>query len=133
MVNETSNLTIFFFRGNPASNIHRFIVLLSDKHQLVTSDYAHEEAKRNIQAKRAQWYSTFSDIETKILRLPSAPLTYNIELVEKDRPILDAVIAHQCNYLLTGDKKDFGHLYGKKIGGVTVGDYVILVEVVLFE
>ena len=89
-------------------------MLLFDKHQLVTSDYAHEEARRNIEAKRAHWYSTFSDIETKILQLPSAPLTHNIELVEKDRPILGAAIAHQCNDLLTGDKKDFGHLYGKK-------------------
>ena len=89
-------------------------MLLSDKHQLVTSDYAHEEAKRNIQAKRAQWYSTFSDIETKILRLPSTPLTYNIELVEKDRPILDAAIAYQCSYLLTGDKKRLWTLVREK-------------------
>ena len=124
---------VLFSASNPVSNIHRFIVLLSDKHQLVTSDYAHEEARRNIQAKRAQWYSTFSDIETKILRLPSAPLIRNIELVEKDRPILGAAIAHQCDYLLTGDKKDFGHLYGKRIGGMTVVDYVTLAEVVLFE
>ena len=108
-------------------------MLLSDTHQLVTSDYAYEEARRNIQAKRAQWYSTFSDIETKIFRLPSAPLTHDIELVEKDRPILGAAIAHQCNYLLTGDKKDFGHLYGKKIGSLTVIDFVALAEIVLFE
>ena len=124
---------VLFSASNPVSNIHRFITLLFDEHQLVTSDYAHEEARRNIQAKRAQWYSTFSDIETKIFRLPSAPLTHDIELVEKDRPILGAAIAHQCNYLLTGDKKDFGHLYGKKIGSVTVIDYVTLAEVVLFD
>ena len=106
---------------------------LSDTHQLVTSDYAYEEARRNIQAKRAQWYSTFSNIETKILQFPSAPFTHDIDLVKKDRPILGAAIAHQCDYLLTGDKKDFGHLYGQKIGSVTVIDYVTLAEVVLFE
>ena len=105
-------------------------MLLSDKHRLVTSDYAHEEARRNIEAKRAQWYSTFSDIERRVLRLPSAPLIHDIELVEKDRPILGAAIASQCDYLLTGDKKDFGHLYGKRIGSVIVADYVTLAEVI---
>ena len=70
---------VLFSASNPVSNIHRFIMLLSDTHQLVTSDYAHEEARRNIEVKRAQWVSTFSDIEKSILQLPSAPLTHDID------------------------------------------------------
>lgn len=121
---------VLFSASNPTSNIHRFILLLSQTHQMVTSDYAHEEARRNVQAKRPIWYGTFLDIEKMVTRLPSVPLYHEVELVEKDRPILGAAIAHQCDYLLTGDKKDFGHLYGRKIETVTVIDYLRLAELI---
>lgn len=122
---------VLFSASNPASNIHQFIMLLSETHQIVTSDYAHEEARRNIQAKRATWYATFADLEKMVEQLPSATLCHDIALVAKDRPILGAAIAHQCDYLLTGDKKDFGHLYGVTIDTVTVIDYLSLAELVL--
>ena len=37
-------------------------------------------------------------------------------------------IAARCDYLLTGDKRDFGHLYGKTIGGVEIVSYMMLAE-----
>ncbi len=52
-------------------------------------------------------------------------------LPEKDKPILAAAIAAGCAYLLTGDKRDFGHLYGKAVEGVTVIDILELVGVML--
>lgn len=122
---------VLFSASNAGSNIHQFITLLTQSHQLVTSDYAHEEARRNIQAKRAAWYATFEMLTASILQLPSAELHHDIELVEKDRPILGAAIAHECDYLLTGDKKDFGHLYGVTIATVTVIDFVELAKRVL--
>ncbi len=119
---------VLFSASNPSSNIHRFIQRLADTHTLVTSDYAHEEARRNIRRKRPQWYTSFLDITTKIACLPSVPLQADVTLTEKDRPILGAAIAHQCDYLLTGDKKDFGHLYGTTIEAVTVIDYLALAK-----
>jgi predicted nucleic acid-binding protein len=41
-------------------------------------------------------------------------------LVEKDRPILAAAIAASVDYLITGDKSHFGHLYGTRVSGVYV-------------
>ena len=38
----------------------------------------------------------------------------------KDRPILVAAIHGKANFLLTGDGRHFGHLYGKRIDGVVV-------------
>ena len=35
-------------------------------------------------------------------------------------PVLCSAIAAGATHLLTGDKKDFNHLYGKKIQGVKV-------------
>jgi hypothetical protein len=38
----------------------------------------------------------------------------------KDRPILLAAIHGKAEYLLTGDARYFGHLYGKRIEGILV-------------
>lgn len=117
---------VLFSASNRTSNIHLFTTQLAKHHELVTSDYAHEEARRNIQLKRPNWSPTFAEIETLVSKYPSAPLLLDIELVDKDSPILGAAIAYQCDYLLTGDKKDFGHLYNKKFETVTVIDYLTL-------
>ena len=122
---------VLFSASNPTSNIHRFIRQITKDHKLVTSEYAHEEARRNIQLKRSGWYSSFTEIGALISKLPSAALTIDIELVEKDRPILGAAIAHGCDYLLTGDKRDFGHLYHKSFEGVTIVDFVTLAKILL--
>lgn len=47
-------------------------------------------------------------------------LPRTISLPEKDRPILLAAIEARADYLLTGDLKHFGPLFGKKIEGVSV-------------
>ncbi len=44
----------------------------------------------------------------------------DIVLVPKDRPILAAAIGASVDYLITGDKNDFGHLCGRPILGVKV-------------
>jgi predicted nucleic acid-binding protein len=49
------------------------------------------------------------------LKLPET-----IRLDPKDQPILLAAIHARADYLLTGDARHFGHLYGKRIGGVLV-------------
>jgi predicted nucleic acid-binding protein len=41
-------------------------------------------------------------------------------LAEKDQPILSGAIAGGADYLLTGDKKDFGPLFGKTVHGVKI-------------
>lgn len=124
---------VLFSASNANSNIHAFITLIAEPYKRVTSDYAYEEARRNVQAKRALWYETFELLTEDLLQIPSAPLNHNITLVDKDRPILGAAISYECDYLLTGDKKDFGHLYGKKIETVTVIDYVRLAEIIFSD
>ena len=47
-------------------------------------------------------------------------LRENVRLDPKDQPILVAAIHGKADYLLTGDARHFGHLYGKRIEGVRV-------------
>ena len=50
------------------------------------------------------------------------------ELVEKDRPILDAAIAGGCTRLLTGDTRHFGAWMGKNVAGVKIVSQRMMVE-----
>ena len=43
-----------------------------------------------------------------------------VEIPSKDRPILATAILQGCDYLVTGDKRDFGHLFGQVVGGVEI-------------
>jgi hypothetical protein len=50
-----------------------------------------------------------------------------VELAEKDAPILLAAIGARATHLLTGDVRDFGRYFGKRLGGVLVltpGEYL---------
>jgi predicted nucleic acid-binding protein len=56
-----------------------------------------------------------------IVNLPqTSKLPLNVRIDSKDRPILQAAIRGKADYLLTGDARHFGHLYGKRIEGVLV-------------
>lgn len=78
---------------------------------LATSEYAVEEAYRNLERKFPQALERL-----EVLLHPfqivghspgqAAPPT----LPDKDRPIFQAALACQATHLLTGDLKDFGHL-----------------------
>ena len=54
-----------------------------------------------------------------------------VELESKDVPILGGAIAQQCTHLLTGDRKDFGFLYGKRVANVLVVSTELLAEEML--
>lgn len=122
---------IIFSGSNKNSDMHYFLNWLHDKRQLVTSAYVLEEAQRNILAKREQWYDGYQLVMRFIKIIPDKPLNLNVDLADKDRPVLSAVIAGNCEYLVTGDKRDFGHLYNKTIKGVTIIDYVTLAHLML--
>jgi predicted nucleic acid-binding protein len=111
---------VLFSGANEASQMHCFLIKAAKSHELISSDYAREEAIRNIRAKRSEWEVGFILIAPHIEIVPSIDQALNFEIAEKDRPILATAIAQQCNYLITGDKKDFGHLFRKTIQGVTI-------------
>lgn len=88
---------------------------------LCTSAYAVEEARRNLRDEAAQ------DRLRRLLREPALVseaaadvIPKEVVLREKDRPILAAAIAAQADYLVTGDQRDFGALFGKKVRGVRI-------------
>ena len=60
--------------------------------------------------------------------VPAAMVPLTVELVAKDRPILEAAVNARCTHLVTSDRRHFGHLYGCVVEGVKVVSLVGLAE-----
>ena len=89
--------------------------------QLVTSDYAFEEARVNLVDRSQQ--VRLSNLVRKVsvvTDLPDRALPRGVTLPAKDQPILLAAIAANATHLLTGDFTDFGPYYGRAIEGVLI-------------
>ncbi len=96
--------------------------------RLLTSGYAAEEARRNLATpeRRERLERLLAAVEI-VAEAPDATLPRHVRLREKDEPILQAAIAAGATHLLTGDLRDFGHLHGKRVGGLLVqtpGDFL---------
>ncbi|MGH8501374.1 MAG: PIN domain-containing protein [Gammaproteobacteria bacterium] len=89
--------------------------------ELLTSRYAIEEARLNLaeEIQRDRLEKLLRNVRV-VAELTSAPLPQDIDLPEKDRPILLAAMAAKASHLVTGDKQDFGRHFGKRLGGVLV-------------
>lgn len=90
--------------------------------KLVSSAYAMEEARRNLALpeQKERLEKLLINVENHPYRHGDVDLPDNVTIKEKDKPILLAAISIKADYLITGDVRDFGKFYGKKIKGVTI-------------
>ena len=89
--------------------------------ELLTSGYAAEEARRNLETpeRRVRLEHLLDEVEI-VPEVPDVVLPRGVRLPGKDAPILRAAIASGATHLLTGDLRDFGPLLGRRVGGVLV-------------
>lgn len=105
-------------------------LLESDSLSFVTSDYAAQESRRNILAKRPTSIDSLENILRKIELVPSVQSgVCPITLPPKDQPIFLSALMAGATHLLTGDLKDFGlHMnQPEKSAGIviqTVADFL---------
>jgi len=90
--------------------------------QLITSTYAEEEARRNLETsvQHAALSELLRHLKVLIFHPGSSLLPSGLELPNNDRPILEAAIYSQATHLLTGDMKAFGAYYGRTLAGVLI-------------
>ena len=96
---------------------------------LYSSRYAFEEAQFNLADAGQLLRLTVIAQNIRFVEAGAHALPRGVSLPEKDEPILLAAIEARADYLLTGDLKHFGSLFGRKIEGVTVmfpGEYLRL-------
>jgi predicted nucleic acid-binding protein len=86
----------------------------------VTSAYAIGEVRRNLLPFQVARFDELLG-QTELFADPEiCALPPEIKLAEKDRPILAAAIHAGVDFLITGDKRHFGHLYGGTVAGVRI-------------
>ncbi len=125
---------ILFSGANPDSPLRLLFEDLSRRGESVSSGFALEEARRNLEIKRPQWGAHLDSMimELGLSEISDQPFSSsafeNLELEDKDRPILAAAIKARCTHLLTGDRKHFRHPFGREIEGVAIVSPVMLAE-----
>jgi predicted nucleic acid-binding protein len=97
---------------------------------LFASPFVIEEAKRNL-AKREQKKRLEELIQplhlVQAAVVPEA-MRREVELPEKDWPVLAGALAADATHLITGDLRHFGRYFGRQIQGILVlppADYII--------
>lgn len=119
---------ILFSGSLPKSLLAGFLENLKDHAELLTNAYAMSEAERNLAAKMPGSLQRFRKLTTSLTLVPIQLFDTEVPLARKDQPILCGAIAGEADFLVTGDKKDFGHLFGKTVSGVRVVTVQLLVE-----
>jgi predicted nucleic acid-binding protein len=108
--------------------------LLAKDHLLRVDDYVLEEARRNLVAKSRDG---MRELDRLMRKLETVPFKLHLDstivaaLSEKDRPVLASAIHSSCDSLVTGDRRHFGRLYGRTVGGVPIHDPASLAEALL--
>ena len=117
---------LFSAAYQPRAGLHR-LWKRSDL-TLLTSLYALEEARRNLeQSDQRERLARLAESVEIVPEALGSSLPRGVDLAEKDVPILLAAIEARATHLLTGDVRDFGRYFGKRLGGVLVsapGEYL---------
>ena len=117
---------ILFSASFPKSHLAEFLRELQRHAVFLTNAYVMVEAERNIAAKQPKRLAAHEKFVASLEVVPLQLFDPGVKLAQKDHPILCGAIAGGADYLLTGDKKDFGHLFGKTVRGVKIVNVQIL-------
>jgi predicted nucleic acid-binding protein len=89
--------------------------------ELVASNYVVVECKRNLPRADQQERLIKLLAAVRILEFQRSPILENAPpLPEKDQHVLAAAVLSRADFLVTGDRKHFGHWYGATIFGMRV-------------
>ena len=111
---------VLFSASNAGSPLHDLVTSLIRRSSCVTNSHAIAEATRNLDVKRPGWLIEFRSLVSRIEKIDSLADVSDAGIKDKDKPILGGAVAAQCSHLVTGDRRDFGHLMGKTHHGVRI-------------
>lgn len=120
---------VLFSASQPGSAFARLIAAAKRHASVLTSDVACAEARRNLVLERPGWLEAFDALLDGLEVVPSAVFPLPVTLAEKDVPLLCAAIRARSDYFVTGDRRDFGHLFGTRVHGARVTTPLGLAEV----
>ena len=106
--------------------------------ELITSAHALEEARRNLALKSVGFEHRLAEALAQIMVVAEAPAALvewarAQDLPLKDAPILAAAVHAKADLLVTGDRRDFGHLFGRALRGTSLVTPASAIDLVLKE
>lgn len=119
---------VLFSAAKAGTALAGLVELLAVNGFAVTSALAVLEARRNLTGKRPGWVAEFDRMLVRANLVPGATESLEVELVSKDRPILEAAVHARCTRLVTSDRRRFGLLCGRVVEGLKVVSLVGLAE-----
>jgi predicted nucleic acid-binding protein len=120
---------VLFSASQPESAFARLVAAAQRHASVLTSDIACVEARRNLALKRPDWMGAFEALVEEIEVVSSAVFPLPVTLDEKDVPLLCAAIQARSDYFVTGDRRDFGHLFEARVHGTLVITPLRLAEI----
>jgi predicted nucleic acid-binding protein len=93
--------------------------------ELLASNHSVEEARRNLELKSAGFERRLAHALARTAIVAEAPAAL-VEWAQsqglplKDAPILAAAVSARAELLVTGDSRDFGHLFGQVLRGTRI-------------
>ncbi|QDU70143.1 PIN domain-containing protein [Engelhardtia mirabilis] len=111
---------VLFSASNAGSATQRLIALGTARAQLITSELAILEARKNLRLKRPSWLEAFETLRESIDIVPTVVFGLQVKLASKDVPLLCAAIRAEADLFVTGDRLDFGHLLDEVVHGVRI-------------
>ena len=119
---------IFFSASDESSATRRLLVLLARNGKPVTGPHAWEEARRNLDRKRPHLLPGLEGLRSIVTIARAFRLPPDLDVTEKDKPVLAGAIGAECTHLWTSDRLHLGALYGKTLHGVTVVSSIQLAD-----
>ena len=118
---------VIFTAAYSAQGLSRslFRLAAARKCSLCTSAFAHEEAIRNIHNKAPQKLADLTVLMKQVEILPEPHPKWvtwaaGLPLARKDAPVLAAALQGKVDIFVTGDRRDFGRLFGQVLRGVKI-------------
>jgi predicted nucleic acid-binding protein len=107
---------VLFSASNAGSGLSVLLSDLREECELVITSYVYDEVVRNLASKKPNWLPHLVEHMAHIHFVKNISGESAAQYINhKDAPVLAAAIETKCNYLISGDKKAFGALNGKKI------------------
>lgn len=111
---------ILFSASDEKSATRKVFNRLRRQGTTVTSPHAWEEARRNLERKCPHLLPGLEKMRRGVVMTHAFRLPPDVDVEEKDKPILAGAIGEGCTHLWTGDRLHFGSFYGKRVHGVLV-------------
>lgn len=123
-----ADANVLFSAADPASATRRVLDALLRHATVVVNEHVWEEARRNVAMKRPALAGGLETLRPRLHFTQRLEEELNCLLPDKDQPVLGGAVADRCTHLWTGDKRHFGNLYGKTIGGTRVVSAITLAD-----